>query len=243
MVGDIKQPLRWRFAEVLAVVAGLAAYYFFPMLFMKPAETGPIPGTAVYAIKNNLGAVYSIHTDEGYILIDAGSSKNRLERSLLDAAIALDEVKWILLTHSDSDHVAALGLFPEAAIYMSEDEFALLDGSVRRNFLRGRNTMPPGFDSASIIPLEDGQELLCGGIPVQSIKAPGHTPGSMAYLVDGRYLFTGDAFEAKNGAMKIHPYTMDKAQGQETIERFLAYSHNNTLVFTAHYGYHQRLTF
>ena len=55
-----------------------------------------------------------------------------------------------------------------------------------------------GFElSHQVTPLEDGQRIGLGGqegvsIEVRVIHTPGHTPGSTCFLVDGRYLLTGD---------------------------------------------------
>ena len=56
----------------------------------------------------------------------------------------------------------------------------------------------PGFElRRAVQPLADGTELTLGGtggvrIGVRPIATPGHTPGSTCYLVDGRWLLSGD---------------------------------------------------
>ncbi len=42
-------------------------------------------------------------------------------------------------------------------------------------------------------PLWSGQSFTIGGTRIETIHIPGHTLGNVAYLVDGRYLLTGDS--------------------------------------------------
>jgi glyoxylase-like metal-dependent hydrolase (beta-lactamase superfamily II) len=41
-------------------------------------------------------------------------------------------------------------------------------------------------------PLADGESLTVGPHRLKAVRTPGHTPGSTSYLLDGKYLFTGD---------------------------------------------------
>jgi len=219
---------------ILLVMAGL--YYYYPMLIMPPVETGLIPNTNVYTV-NAMSAVYMIKTDSGYIMIDAGLSNKKLLASLNEVMINPDEVRWIFLTHSDGDHVSGLALFPNAEIYMNEEEFPLINGTAKR-IVFGGNTMPSGIDIEKINLLSHNQELLFGGTKIQCIKAPGHTTGSMLYLVDGKYLFTGDVLKIKDGEKSVHPYSMDAELSKKTIEQLKGILDNCSIILTSHYGLH-----
>jgi len=227
-------------AAIFAAAAGIGIIYIFPLLSINPAETGKIFGTNIYAVKNRMGAVYFIPVNNGYIMVDSGSDAKKLESSLKEEGINTDDVKWILLTHSDADHTAGLALFPNAKIYMNEDELPLINGTAKRSFFGG-NTLPKGIDTGGIVLLSGNQELSCNGINVKCIKAPGHTAGSMVYLVDGMYLFTGDAFKVKNGSMGVHPYTMDAALSKKTMEQLKNVITNSSKILTSHYGYYEKL--
>jgi len=224
------------FVLILVIALGIAAYNFYPMLIMKPAQTGGIPDTNIFAAKNNMNAVYFVDTGDGYIMIDAGSDVKALETVINDAGIGADDVKWVLLTHSDYDHVASLPLFPNAEIYISENEIPLLNGTVKRN-AASYNSLPAEIGIDDLAPLQDGQELSFAGTAVKCLGAPGHTNGSMLYLIDGKYLFTGDVFKVDNEKLGVHPYTMDEETAKKTIESLKDTINGNTLVITAHYGY------
>ena len=205
------------------------------VLAMKPAETGLVHDTAIFAVKNGMNASFFVKTDDGYILFDAGSNADKFAASLKDNGISAGEIKWIILSHSDYDHVASLPLFANAVIYMCRDELPMVNGTTRRNAF-GRNTLPAGIDTNRIILLSDGQELDFGGTAVRCIAAPGHTPGSMMYLIGGKYLFTGDAFKISGGAIKVHPFTMDSKMSKQTIERLKDTVNGCSVVMTSHYG-------
>jgi len=50
------------------------------------------------------------------------------------------------------------------------------------------------FDGAAFDyePVSDGDTYSCGGVEVKAIHTPGHTMGSTCYLVDNKYLLSGD---------------------------------------------------
>lgn len=220
---------------IFLLLAGVALYNFYPMLIMKPAATGAITDTDITAVRNVRNAVYFIDAGDGYIMVDAGSNADGIMTSLDEAGITADNVKWILLTHSDYDHVAALPMFTGAVIHIAEAEMLLLDGTVNRNAFGG-NSFPDGMGDAVITPLPDGAELALGGVVVRCIASPGHTIGSMSYLVDGKYLFTGDAFLVADNKMDVHPFTMDEQLADATIESLLGTVNATELVLTGHYG-------
>ena len=219
---------------------GITLYFTYPLLAMKPAETESIPlaDGQHFALRSGRGAVYFYDTGDGYIMIDAGANAGKMEKDMARLGIDAARVKWVLLTHSDYDHVAGLPLFPHADICIGEDDML-------EKIFSGRETMPIDSNPAKIQLLQGGEEWLFGDVRVECIAAPGHTPGSMAFLVDDVYLFTGDAlrpiFHAKDNvvhphAIGIHPFTMDKARAEETIAALP--TTDLGLILTTHYGYY-----
>jgi Zn-dependent hydrolases, including glyoxylases len=220
------------------LIAAVGLIYVFPMMSMTPSETGDIPDTGIFAVNNQLNCLYFIETNDGYIVIDAGSNAKAVEQALIEKNISPSDVKYVLLTHSDSDHVASLPLFTNAQIYMSEDELRMVDGTIKRNIFGIFNSLPDDIKPSNLSLLKEGEQMNLGEHTIECIKVPGHTVGSMAYLLDGQYLFTGDAFKVKNNMMSIHPYTMDTKTAEESIQNLSELKTENILVITAHYGYY-----
>jgi len=223
-------------AAIFILFIGAALVYYFPMLLMpRPPEAGQILNTDIYVVEDFGNSLFLIKTDNGYIMIDAGLNVKKIENYFNKEKINFNDVKWIFLTHSDGDHVAGLTLFPNANIYMSKEELPLINGTIKRSFL-GYISLPDGINIDRIIPLSNGQELIFNKTKVKCIAAPGHTIGSMLYLVDDKYLFTGDAFKIKNGKINVHPYAMDANLSGKTIEEISGIVNNSQIVITSHYG-------
>lgn len=190
-------------AVVLLVVA-IGLVNVWPMLSMKPATTGVVADTEIAAVNNGMNSLYFLPSTDGYIAVDAGTNAEKAIQEMAALGIDPQDVKHVLLTHTDYDHVAALAHFPDAQIYMSEDELQMIDGTTKRNATQS-NALPDGVAQDSLMLLQDGQELEIGGHRVVCVKAPGHTPGSMAYKLDDAYLFTGDAARVGGAAWKPTP--------------------------------------
>lgn len=222
---------------LILVIAIFAFINFSPILFMKPTETGEISDTGIYSVMNRVNNMFFIKSDDGYIVIDAGSDSESVKESLEQISIDPLEVKYVLLTHSDYDHTGSLTLFPNAQIYIGKDELNMVDGSVKRNMF-SKNSLPDGISSDSLNLIENNQELVFGGITVECIEMPGHTPGSIAYLIGSQYLFTGDAFKVNNKTLGIHPFTMDKNKSKESTRKIYESRNNYQYILTSHYGYY-----
>lgn len=220
------------------LLAAIALANIYPLISMKPVKTGSIDGTEIISVKNNMNSVFFIKSDSGYIVIDAGTKKDAIEKTLNELSIDPSKVRHILLTHSDYDHVGSLALFTNAEIHMSEDELQMVNGSTKRG-KSNYNSLPGGMAINNIELLADGREQYIDGLSVTCIKTPGHTPGSMSYLIEGKYLFTGDAIRISGGRMLTHPFTMDEQEAEKSVEKLKKAKEGSSLLLTAHYGYYE----
>lgn len=199
-------------------------------IILLPVDTGPVTDE-VAAVRTDT-ANFFIYRSEGYaVCFDTGYRRGLIREELSKLGIAPSEVTHVFLTHADIDHVRGVGLFRNAEVYLSHIEKQLLQGirSPRRAVRSPRILRPCSL-------LHDGDIVRIGSSTVLAIETPGHTPGSMSYLLGGTYLFTGDTCKFADGkAYAGSHYTMD-IEGQKASIRKLAVLQNIKYVCTAHSG-------
>jgi len=104
------------------------------------------------------------------VLVDAPAEASAIVRAAKET-----NPRYILVTHSHMDHIGAL----------SE--------------LKSRLRVPVAIHSLDMkalpvqpqILLEDSQEVLFGNVSLKVLHTPGHTPGSLCFLI-GKHLLSGD---------------------------------------------------
>lgn len=199
---------------------------------MKPLKTGEIiPG--IFAVSNGQVNFYLVRAGQRHIAIDAGASERSALAGLSALKINPGDVTAVFLTHTDGDHVGGIGVFHQAQAYISKQEEQMIDGSAKRAVFMGRNKLACPYAT-----LNDGESVDPGGVSVKCMVTPGHTKGSACYIIDGRYLFSGDSFSLKGG--KAAPFVtllnMDGAEQKKSIVK-IAGLHGIDAAFTGHHGY------
>ncbi|MFZ5597138.1 MAG: MBL fold metallo-hydrolase [Bacillota bacterium] len=206
------------------------------MLF-RPVKTGKVL-EKVYAVKVKM-VNFFVYTDgESTICIDSGFKMNTTLRELKKINIDPKSVSHIFLTHSDIDHAGGIGLFKNAKIYLSADEEQMINGTTPRNLCFIYNKR---IDRDYTL-LMDNDIVNVGAIKVRAIATPGHTPGSMSYLVDDSILFTGDMISLrKNRVTSLFRYVNMNNKKHNASKMKLKEIENISAVCTAHSGYSDRL--
>jgi glyoxylase-like metal-dependent hydrolase (beta-lactamase superfamily II) len=159
---------------------------------------------------NLLGEVYGVDAPGGLILIDSGFSNDavtQIKETLASYGLPLTPA-YVILTHAHFDHSGNAKAFQDMGakiVVGAEDAYQCLNGG------SAGLDLPTPFDDTHIFPAftpdvtidGDGEKELCG-LTVRFIKTAGHTPGSIAPLIeiDGKkILFTGDALQPQGGAL------------------------------------------
>ena len=85
---------------------------------------------SLHRIGNDIVAAYLIVTPEGITLVDAGlpGMYSDLTRELDAIGRSLDDIRGILLTHGDSDHVLIARVTDKAIISNKERNFSRMIG-------------------------------------------------------------------------------------------------------------------
>ncbi|MBU0514224.1 MAG: MBL fold metallo-hydrolase [Proteobacteria bacterium] len=133
---------------------------------------------------------HSVYIEGAGVLIDPASDRDRLKR-LRDE----EGVGAVWLSHWHEDHIAHLDLFEDLPLLMAaadappladletfldwydmdHDQYRDTWREIMLKNFHFRPRRPSGF-------LEDGQVRDLGGVTVEVKAAPGHTPGSLAFL-------------------------------------------------------------
>lgn len=112
------------------------------------------------------------------LLVDPAWQIDKIEAALLQARA---RPRGILITHSHFDHIHLAKPLAEryaCPIWMSRREIEF-----------------SGFAHERLIPIDETPWRI-GGLTVEPIATPGHTPGCVCFLIDG-HLFSGDVLFAE----------------------------------------------
>ena len=162
----------------------------------KPLNTGWIDEN-VACVREWVANIFFYRKGETTIMIDAGYNYDRLAEKMGWLGIDAKSIRHILITHQDTDHVGAveadsLELFKKAKLYIGEIENRYLTGEVRRRVMHRLYKLPQVTINNKKQLLKDGEAFKIGDIKIHAFLVPGHTWGHMVYMIDDKYLFTGD---------------------------------------------------
>ena len=189
----------------------------------KPLNTGWIDEN-VACVREWVANIFFYRKGDTTIMLDAGYNYDRLAEKMSWLGIDPHSIRHILITHQDTDHVGAVeadspGLFRDAALYIGEIENRYLTGEVRRRVIYHLYKLPQVTINNEKVLLHDDEVIDIDGIRIECFLVPGHTWGHMVYLVDGKYLFTGDTiwFGADGGYSFISSLAEDNKLAVQSL--------------------------
>ncbi|MGP1616431.1 MBL fold metallo-hydrolase [Peptostreptococcus stomatis] len=218
----------------------------------KPLNTGFID-KRVSCIREYVANIYFYTKDGHTIMIDAGYNYDRLAEKMQWLNIDPKDIKEILITHQDTDHVGAIekdsdGMFSESTVYIGEIENEYLEGRKRRKVFWGLYKLPQVYIDNKKVLIDDGQVFYVGNIKIEAFLVPGHTWGHLVYLIDDAYLFTGDTiwFGADGGYAFLNTLAEDRKLQIESLKRLEGILRERKLklnIITGHTGWTDDIDF
>ena len=181
------------------------------------------------------------------IAIDSGYKDDKtLIASLKNLGILNEAIKSVFITHADIDHVGGIiskeRFAPNAEILLHKDEEDMILGKEKRFCVAGIKLKNPVNYTGPYTLLKDTQIIMLGEIEIRCYHVPGHTKGHSAFLVDNKYLFTGDSLAVNDtgGYCFFDFYNMDTKQNIISLKKLknLLGNNHNIIVCTSHNGIH-----
>jgi glyoxylase-like metal-dependent hydrolase (beta-lactamase superfamily II) len=199
----------------------------------------------LHRLGNGLVNSYLVDDGGGITIVDAGmpGQYGDLQQELRAMGRTMADIRGIVLTHGDADHVGFAGRLHRelgVPVHVHDADAPRARGEVKKptsgwgpirvrpfvGFLayglrKGglRPTTVPEF-----VTMGDGTTLDLPGSP-RIIHLPGHTPGSVGVHVPSvRALFMGDALTTRSvltgeAGPRLAPFTLDRAAALASLER------------------------
>jgi glyoxylase-like metal-dependent hydrolase (beta-lactamase superfamily II) len=157
-------------------------------------------------------AAYVVDTSEGLVLVDSGLGKDATDVKAQLALTGFDwkQVRAIFLTHAHGDHSGGaehLRAATGAKVYAGAGDADVLRAGGPSEAIFSSFALPGGdlHPTTVDVELKGGELLTFGEARFRVLALPGHTPGSIGYLLerdDFRALFAGDVISMLAGDEK-----------------------------------------
>ncbi len=217
----------------LAILASVLFYVRFQKATkaMTPAETQIVNDT-VFCVRDKFVNAFIFKGRSSYLMIDAGFSKKNFKKELKKLGLDPNQITSIFLTHTDGDHIGAMSLFKEPAVYMHREEEQMINGTngkmklIRFKWKYGAYKL-----------LENNDSLFIDGLSIRILHTPGHTPGSSCFIVGNDYLVSGDNLTINNGKVEkfVEMFNMDTHRQLESLKT-LPEPASFKYILTGHHG-------
>ncbi len=185
----------------------------------------------VHQVDDVMGGPSVLVSDDYVSLLDTGVPNSEAKIFALIESLGRKprDLKHILITHSDGDHIGSLPALHAATgaqVYAQREEAEVVEGKRKS---RGGQTVTTPVAVNQIVKAGDVLPLH-GGIRV--VETFGHTLGHVSYwLLAENLLITGDCLVNTEGLANSRPqYTADMEQAKATVKKLAALA-PDSLVF------------
>lgn len=220
--------------------------------------------TTILPLEANLGGfkayfnAVAISCGGGLVLVDTGlpGFLETIEDTMARAGLKLCDVKKIIITHQDGDHIgslkAILDKYPDIEVLCSGTQApgitgkqkllrliqfdkrleSVTDEKEKAELAEERKRLGALQTIGKVTVVSDGEVL--GDCGIEIIEIEGHMPGHICvYVKADKALITGDALTAWEG--KLCPpdthYTMDLPKALKSVEKLLNYEIENVICY------------
>jgi glyoxylase-like metal-dependent hydrolase (beta-lactamase superfamily II) len=191
----------------------------------------------VHLIPKVIANPFLLIDPNGLVLIDAGmpGSDKKILRYITKLGFAPKDLKYIIITHADFDHVGGLAALKKASgarvLASAPEAAAMAEGHSSREIhptnsllkmvfgIMGRFEKNVKVEADEL--LSDGQIIpILGGLQV--IETIGHTPGHISlFLVSAGILFSGDSIVTEKDKLysSRSSVTWDRQEADKSVRR------------------------
>lgn len=160
------------------------------------------------------------------ISIDSGYKNDiNLFKDLEKINIDNEKIEAVFLTHGDVDHVGGIisnnRFAPNAMVYLHNLEENMLLGREYR-FGKGPIKIKNPVNFVGEYELFNDRKIFnIGNIKIECFHCSGHTKGHTVYLIDDKYLFTGDSIATNHlgGFCFFNFYNMNTKENISSLEK------------------------
>jgi glyoxylase-like metal-dependent hydrolase (beta-lactamase superfamily II) len=187
----------------------------------------------IYVVPDVVANPYIVVDSDGLTIIDVGipGKDKKILTYIASLGKSAQDVKRIILTHSDLDHVGNLSALQKAtgartyaskieadAIALGKPSRQITGGGVVRKVLFA--IVGPFFKA---IPFQVDEILTEGQVVsgLRVLETPGHTPGHISLFSESTgVLFCGDSMVSENGLQGSRPaVTWDQVKAKESVAK------------------------
>ena len=158
------------------------------LTWAQPVKPYRIIGNIYYVGANELTS-YLITTPQGHILIDTGMEEMapQIEKNIETLGFRVRDVKILLNTQAHIDHAAGFAALKRATgakLMISRGDAPVIESGGAKDFLWPERF---GWEPAKVDQIvEDGEEIVLGGVVLTAHLTPGHTKGCTTYTMTVR---------------------------------------------------------